>query len=135
MKIRLVSGLLILSYSDDTYSRFLSFLITKILFLLEQKLRLKSDFEKELAELRRKYDVKFQEIEVEFQQTKKTLDTNLNTVYVNKILANAFKSKCLDLKVSGALGVQHGMFVFHRHLSFNIAFTFLTWLIFNKYCS
>ncbi|RHN75974.1 putative DNA helicase [Medicago truncatula] len=81
----------------------------------DTKLRLKSDFEKELAELRRKYDVKFQEIEVEFQQTKKTLDTNLNTVYVNKILANAFKSKCLDLKVSGASGVQHDSLPQHLH--------------------
>lgn len=116
MKIWLVSGLLILHYSNDTYSRFLSFLITRILFLLEQKLRLKSDFEKELEELRRKYDVKLQELEVEFQQKKKTLDTNLHTVCVNKILADAFRSKCLDLKVSGASVMQHGMFVFHGHL-------------------
>jgi hypothetical protein len=99
----------------NTYFRFLSFLITKVLFLLEQKLRLKSDYEKELAELRRKYDVKFQEMEIEFQQTKKTLDTNLNTVCVNKLLADAFRSKCLDLKVPGASGMQHGMLVFHRH--------------------
>jgi len=91
-------------------------------------LRLKSDYEKELAELRRKYDVKLQESEVEFQQTKKTLETNMNTVRVSKILANVFKSKYLDLKVSGASGMQHGMFVFHRHPSFNIAFTDLTWI-------
>ena len=91
-------------------------------------MRLKSDFQKELAELRRKYEVKFQEIEVEFQHTKKTLDTNLNTVYVNKVLVNVFKSNGLDLRVCGASGVQHGMFDFHRHLSFNIAFIALTWI-------
>ncbi|KAL5082395.1 hypothetical protein RYX36_010816 [Vicia faba] len=72
----------------------------------DSKLRLKSEFEKELAELRRKYDVKFQEAEVEFQQTKKTLETNLKTVCVSRILAHAFRSKCLDLK-AGASGVQH----------------------------
>ncbi|CAJ2660729.1 unnamed protein product [Trifolium pratense] len=73
----------------------------------DSKLRLKSDFEKELAELRKKYDVKFQEMEVEFQRTKKILDTNLNTVCVNKLLADAFRSKCLDLKAPGASGMQH----------------------------
>jgi len=67
---------------------FYLFFITKILFLLEQKFRLKSDFQKELAELRRKYEVKFQEIEVEFQQTKKTLDTNLNSVWILKYLVH-----------------------------------------------
>lgn len=86
--------------------------MTIILFLLEQKLRLKSDFEKELEELRRKYDVKFQEIEVEFQLTKKTLDANLNTVYMNKFLADAFRSKCLDIKASGTSVMQQGMLVF-----------------------
>ncbi|XP_058780148.1 helicase protein MOM1-like isoform X2 [Vicia villosa] len=70
------------------------------------KLQLKSEFEKELAELRRKYDLKFQEAEVEFQQTKKTLETNLKTVCVSRILAHAFRSKCLDLK-AGASGMQH----------------------------
>ncbi|XP_057455298.1 helicase protein MOM1-like isoform X2 [Lotus japonicus] len=72
----------------------------------DMKLRLTSDFEKELEELRRKYDIKFQEIEVEFQQTKKALDKSFNTVRANKILADAFRSKCLDLKVSGASGLQ-----------------------------
>lgn len=107
MKTWLVSGLLI--YCDDIYSRFLFILITLILFLLEQKLRLKSDFEKEYEELRRKYDNKFHEIEAEFQQTKKNLDKSLHTVLVNKILADAFRSKCMDLKGYGALGMHQGM--------------------------
>ncbi|KAJ1409234.1 SNF2-like, N-terminal domain superfamily [Sesbania bispinosa] len=72
----------------------------------DMKLRLKSDFDKEFEELRRKYDIKFQEIEVEFQQSKKTLDTSLKIVRVNKILADAFRSKCLDLKVSGTPGMH-----------------------------
>ncbi|KAH1218978.1 Helicase protein MOM1 [Glycine max] len=44
----------------------------------DKKSQLKTDFEKELEELRRKYDVKFQGIEVEFKQRKTTLDTNRN---------------------------------------------------------
>ncbi|CAL0332295.1 unnamed protein product [Lupinus luteus] len=72
----------------------------------DMKLQLKSDFEKEYAELRMKYDIKFQEIEFEFQQTKKNLDTSLNAVLMNKILADAFRSKCMVLKPSGALGIH-----------------------------
>ncbi|XP_061376668.1 uncharacterized protein LOC133318648 [Gastrolobium bilobum] len=72
----------------------------------EMKLQLKSDFEKELDELRRKYDIKSQEIEVEFLQTKTTLDTNLNIVLVNQFLADAYRSKCLDRKASSALGMH-----------------------------
>ncbi|XP_027341127.1 helicase protein MOM1-like [Abrus precatorius] len=67
----------------------------------DMKLQLKFDFEKELEELRVKYDIKFQEIEVEFQHTKRTLDTSLDIVRMNKLLADAFRSKCLVLKSSG----------------------------------
>ncbi|OIW09132.1 hypothetical protein TanjilG_11270 [Lupinus angustifolius] len=74
----------------------------------DMKLQLKSDFEKEYAELRMKYDIKFQEIEVEFQQTRKNLDTSLHAVLMNKILADAFRSKCMVLKPSGALGIHQG---------------------------
>ncbi|KAE9585765.1 putative DNA helicase chromatin remodeling SNF2 family [Lupinus albus] len=72
----------------------------------DMKLQLKSDFEKEYAELRMKYNIKFQEIEVEFQQTKKNLDTSLNAVLMNKILADAFRSKCMVLKQQDA-GAAH----------------------------
>lgn len=74
-------------------------------------MRLKTDFEKELEELRRKYDVKFQEIETEFKQTKMTLDTSLNAVRMNQFLADAFRSKCSTLKASCTPGMLQGMFV------------------------
>ncbi|KAI4322283.1 hypothetical protein L6164_021994 [Bauhinia variegata] len=77
-----------------------------IKFYADMKLRLKSDFEKEMEELRRKYDNKFHDLEVQFQQRKKSLETNLNIVVMNKILAEAFRSKCMDLKVSDASGMQ-----------------------------
>jgi hypothetical protein len=80
---------------------------------LEQKLRLKSDCEKEIeevvAQLRRKYDTKIQERESEFLLKKKELDANHNKVLMNKILAEAFRSKCMDLRVPGSSGMQQGM--------------------------
>ncbi|TKY48544.1 Helicase protein MOM1 [Spatholobus suberectus] len=72
----------------------------------DMQLQLKADFEKELAELRRKYDIKFQEIEVEFKQTKMTLDTSLNLVCMNKFLAEAFRFKCSTLKASCTSAMQ-----------------------------
>lgn len=87
-------------------------MITTILFyLLEQKLQLKYDFEKELEELYRKYDIKRKEVEVEFQNIRKNLDTRNKIVFVNKILAEAFRAKSMDLKVSGASRMQQGIFL------------------------
>ncbi|KAL4292612.1 hypothetical protein AHAS_Ahas18G0045500 [Arachis hypogaea] len=72
----------------------------------EMRAKLKSDFEKELEALRRKYDIKFQLVENEFQQTKNKLDSSYHTVLVNKMLADFFRSKCMYRKTSDAYGVQ-----------------------------
>ncbi|KAJ7981020.1 helicase protein MOM1-like [Quillaja saponaria] len=76
----------------------------------DMKLRLNAECEKEIeqvvSQIRTKYDNKIQEIEVEFVGKKKHLDTSHNVVLMNKILAEAFRSKCMDLKVSGALGMH-----------------------------
>lgn len=77
--------------------------------LFEQKLQLKSDCERELEEVRLKYDRKLQDDEVEFQKKMKILDSNLSLVLMNKIWAEAFKSKCMDLKVSGASVLEQGI--------------------------
>ncbi|KAK7850706.1 helicase protein mom1, partial [Quercus suber] len=82
----------------------LHFLLSNCLcFSLEQKLQLKSDCEKEIEELsaqiRLKYDMKIQEVESEFLLKKKELDANRNKVLMNKILAEAFRSKCMDLRL------------------------------------
>ncbi|KAM7527950.1 hypothetical protein LguiB_031360 [Lonicera macranthoides] len=70
-----------------------------------QKLKLNFEFEKEMeetiAQIRRKYEVKHQDAEVAFLVKKNELDTNHNIVLMNKILAEAFRSKCLDLSPSG----------------------------------
>ncbi|ESW22176.1 hypothetical protein PHAVU_005G133500 [Phaseolus vulgaris] len=70
----------------------------------EKNMQLKSEFEKELEELRRKYDIKIQGIETEFKQRKTTLDTGLNVVRMNRFLADAFRSKCSNLKPSCTSG-------------------------------
>ncbi|KAE9593187.1 hypothetical protein Lal_00028925 [Lupinus albus] len=72
------------------------------------KLQLKSDFDKEFEELRRKYEIKFHEMDIGFQQTRKKLDTDHKTVILNKILADAFRFKCAEVRASGAPGVQQG---------------------------
>lgn len=120
MKIGLVSGLLIFHCCNDFNVSL--FVITIILFLLEQKSQLKTDFEKELEELRRKYDIKFQGIEVEFKQRKMALETNRNVVHMNKFLADAFRSKCSTLKSSCTSGMLPGMLVFFRDINFTICF-------------
>ena len=69
-------------------------------------MQLKSDCEKEIAEILKKYDTKLKQFEDEFQLRKKNLDINFNIVLMNKVLADAFRCKCTDLKVCGASGMQ-----------------------------
>ncbi|CAJ1955921.1 unnamed protein product [Sphenostylis stenocarpa] len=68
--------------------------------------KLQTEFEKELEELRRKYEIKIQGIEAEFEQRKTTLDTSLNVVRMNKFLADAFRTKCSTVKPSSTSGTQ-----------------------------
>ncbi|WCJ31754.1 Chromodomain-helicase-DNA-binding protein 1 [Euphorbia peplus] len=70
------------------------------------KLQVKSDCEKEMEEIRRKYETKFQEMELDFLLRKKDLDAKNSKVLMNKKLAQAFRSKCADIKGSSAPGLQ-----------------------------
>ncbi|XP_050368638.1 helicase protein MOM1 isoform X2 [Argentina anserina] len=76
----------------------------------DKKLRLKSDYDKKIeeavAELRRQCETKLQEEEATFRHVQKELDANHNKVLMNKILAEAFRSKCTDLRASNVSGVQ-----------------------------
>ncbi|XP_062172135.1 helicase protein MOM1 [Alnus glutinosa] len=76
----------------------------------DAKLQLKSDCEKEIdevvAQIRRKYETKIQEIEAEFIIKKKELDVNHSKVLMNKILADAFRSKCMAPGSSGKQDVN-----------------------------
>ncbi|TQE07274.1 hypothetical protein C1H46_007096 [Malus baccata] len=76
----------------------------------DAKLQLKGDCDKEIeeavAEIQRNYELRSQEVEAEFLLKKKELDSIHHKVLMNKILAEAFRSKCMDLRASGASGVQ-----------------------------
>ncbi|TYH07445.1 hypothetical protein ES288_A08G234300v1 [Gossypium darwinii] len=76
----------------------------------DTKLQLKFECEKEIeeiaAQVRRKYEVKLQEKETEFLIRKEELDVNYNKVLLNNILAEAFRSKCMDSRASGSAGIQ-----------------------------
>ncbi|KAK4405859.1 hypothetical protein Sango_0592400, partial [Sesamum angolense] len=72
--------------------------------------QLKSDCEKEIQEMitqiRKKYEVKLQESEAAFRLKRNELDKNQTKVLMNKILAEAFRSKCLDVRPPGLPGMQ-----------------------------
>ncbi|KAK8645589.1 hypothetical protein V6N13_119413 [Hibiscus sabdariffa] len=74
----------------------------------DTKLQLKLDCDKEIeeavAQIRRKYEVKLKEKEAEFLIRTKELDVTYNKVLLNKILAEAFRSKCIDSRASGSAG-------------------------------
>ncbi|XP_071719925.1 uncharacterized protein [Rutidosis leptorrhynchoides] len=67
----------------------------------ETKRRLKLECEKEIAEMiaqiRSKYEAKHQQALVAFYLKKNELERNLSRVLMNKMLAEAFRSKCQDL--------------------------------------
>ncbi|CAA3025175.1 helicase MOM1-like isoform X1 [Olea europaea subsp. europaea] len=77
------------------------------------KLLLKSECEKEIqeviAQIHNKYEAKLHDAETAFQLKKNELDKNHNKVLMNRILAEAFRSKCLDLRPSGPPGMQRAM--------------------------
>ncbi|KAG8387653.1 hypothetical protein BUALT_Bualt02G0043700 [Buddleja alternifolia] len=59
-------------------------------------LKLKSDWEKESAQLRNKYEMKLQDAKAEFRLKKIKLDKNQNKVVLNKVLSEYFRSICFD---------------------------------------
>ncbi|XP_059659462.1 helicase protein MOM1-like isoform X3 [Cornus florida] len=79
----------------------------------DTKSRLRSDCEKEIeaivAQIHMKYDTKLQDAEAAYLLKRKELDSNRNKVFMHKILAEAFRSKCLDLRPSGTLGMQQAV--------------------------
>ncbi|BAT90548.1 uncharacterized protein HKW66_Vig0142010 [Vigna angularis] len=68
----------------------------------ERKLKLRQDFEKELRELYRKFDIKHKGNEVEVQKVRKDLDKQHNIVNINMKLAEACRVKSMDFTLSGA---------------------------------
>ncbi|XP_039052332.1 helicase protein MOM1-like [Hibiscus syriacus] len=73
---------------------------------LQLKLKCDKEIEEVVGQIHRKYDVKHEEKEAEFLLQIKELDANYSKVLLNKILAEAFRSKCMDNRVSGSKGAM-----------------------------
>ncbi|XP_076930004.1 uncharacterized protein LOC143594623 isoform X2 [Bidens hawaiensis] len=75
----------------------------------DEKQKLKSECEKEIAEvvaqIRLKYEAKQQHTDLDYMLKNMELETNIKWVNMNRILAEAFKSKCQDL-TPGHPGIQ-----------------------------
>ncbi|XP_039052333.1 helicase protein MOM1-like [Hibiscus syriacus] len=71
---------------------------------LQLKLECDKEIEEAVAQIHTKYEIKLKEKEVEFLIQKKHLDVNYNKVLLNKTLAEAFRSKCMDNRASGSAG-------------------------------
>ncbi|KAL2471059.1 putative helicase protein MOM1 [Abeliophyllum distichum] len=79
----------------------------------DKKSQLKSDCKKEIheiiAQIRDKYDTKLKDAEAAYWLMKNELANNYNKVIMNKILAEAFKSKCFSLRPSEHPGTQQAV--------------------------
>lgn len=64
-------------------------------------MKLKSEYDKELAEviaqMNHKYEAKHQDAEAAFQLKTKEVDICFNRVIMNKVLADIYRSKCQDM--------------------------------------
>ncbi|KAJ4977738.1 hypothetical protein NE237_008518 [Protea cynaroides] len=75
----------------------------------EWKLRLESERDKEIEEIHRKYAALLQDADTALAQKRKALDANYNKVFMNKLLADAFRSKFSEPRATGAQGQRQGM--------------------------
>ncbi|CAL5382639.1 unnamed protein product [Camellia sinensis] len=79
----------------------------------DTKQQLKSDCEKEIeeiiAEICRKHEAILHAAEAAFLLKKKELDTNHQKVLMNKMLAEAYRLKCPDIRSYGAMGLQQAV--------------------------
>ncbi|VVA90450.1 unnamed protein product [Arabis nemorensis] len=66
----------------------------------EKRSILKAELERKMAELQAEYQGKFHEVDGEENTRTMENDKNMNLVLMNKLLANAFLSKCTDKKTS-----------------------------------
>ncbi|CAH9094525.1 unnamed protein product [Cuscuta europaea] len=82
--------------------------------------QIKSDCDTEIketiTEIRNKYNSRLHESEMKYSLIKNELGGNLKKVLLNKLLADTFRSKCLDLKPSRIPGMQAIPTSFMQHL-------------------
>ncbi|MCL7035003.1 hypothetical protein MKW94_004353 [Papaver nudicaule] len=73
------------------------------------KMRINSDYEKEMEEIHRKYGKLHHDADTALAQKKKAFDTNINKVLMNRMLAEVFRFKCSETtRAAGPLGSQQG---------------------------
>ncbi|XP_055833672.1 helicase protein MOM1-like isoform X2 [Solanum dulcamara] len=86
--------------------------------LEDMKLHLRSECKKEIEEaiapIRKKYDLKLQEVEAAYLLKKKELDMNQNKILMNKALADAFRFIFMDVEISDLPVVPPG-YMLHPH--------------------
>lgn len=73
-----------------------------------QKSILKAELERKMAEVQAEYQRKFNEVEAEHNTRTMEIESDKNLVFMNKLLANAFLSKCTDKKASHASPAPRG---------------------------
>lgn len=69
--------------------------------------QLESDCAKEIEEVRNRYEGKIRDIKAAQLQKRKELEKNRHKVQMNRILAEAFRSKCTNPRASGAPRMNH----------------------------
>ncbi|KAI3875495.1 hypothetical protein MKX03_031350 [Papaver bracteatum] len=75
----------------------------------ELKVRINSDYEKEMEEIHRKYSKLNHDADTALAQKKKSIDTNISKVLMNRMLAEVFRFKCSETtRAAGPLGSQPG---------------------------
>ncbi|KAL9673771.1 hypothetical protein QQ045_030033 [Rhodiola kirilowii] len=75
---------------------------------LKQKLNIEceKEIEEMVSQLRKKYETKILELDAAFTFKKNELDSYHRKVYLNKKLAEAFRNKCMELKVPAPRGMS-----------------------------
>ncbi|KAI3917087.1 hypothetical protein MKX01_003536, partial [Papaver californicum] len=75
----------------------------------ELKVRINSDYEKEMEEIQRKYSKLHHDADTALAQKKKAIDRNISKVLMNRMLAEVFRFKCSETtRAAGPLGSQQG---------------------------
>ncbi|XP_026415327.1 helicase protein MOM1-like isoform X2 [Papaver somniferum] len=75
----------------------------------ELKVRINSDYEKEMEEIHRKYNKLNHDADTALAQKKKSIDTNISKILMNRMLAEVFRFKCSETtRAAGPLGSQPG---------------------------
>lgn len=80
-----------------------------MIFHFEQILQLKSECDREIEEIHKKYDLLRQDAETTFMQVQRDLETFHGKIYLNKLLADALTLKQQIRTSTGSLHKDQGI--------------------------